>query len=430
MESRPTIEENFFDALCSEIWLEIFAYFNCQTLAKVEQVSKAAQQYATENFLWKKKVKQFFSFSYQHTDDSWKNEFKKAYQQSSSTVPLKHLRLFSNLILKEDDIRNKKLQLGDIIQFRTWKIKTSKENETNKNLVYYAMRNERQDLLDYFHLIAMRYAPEDEVHLAVIFNQFKKIDELVTKQCDINAVMSCNGFVPLSFAVIFNNLKMVKLLIEKGASVNLPKLPYHDLLYADSIASPIHLAMLHGHHEIVRLLLQYGPDLNDGLQPFNLILENTVAMGHAEVIQALLDYGLDLTKIGNPLLQIAIDQEDRHMMKVLLANGARIDNMSDNRTCLCELKIREGFQQIENHSWKAKLFNQSPIELYSAKVLDPDYFKYRLELALQDRPKPLTAKLKRRLLIFSSSAMSTHGLSAGSTENFLRKCGSRGQTAE
>jgi hypothetical protein len=102
---------------------------------------------------------------------------------------------------------------------------------------------------------------------------------LLEKGADL-AVADKYGWTPLCLASIYGHVNVVKLLLEKGAN----------MAVADKDGwMPLCLASKNGHADIVKLLLEKGADIavasNDGRTPLCLASNS----GHADIVKLLLE---------------------------------------------------------------------------------------------------------------------------------------------
>lgn len=122
---------------------------------------------------------------------------------------------------------------------------------------------------------------------------------------------------PLIEAAYNGHVEIVKLLIDRGADVNLK---------GEAWYGPLHAAALGGHVEVVKLLLQHGADVN--IFSHNKPLHYAAMNGHIEVARILLAHGADIDAKGideyTPL-GTAVSNRQVEMVKYLLSKGADVN---------------------------------------------------------------------------------------------------------
>src|SRR5690606_540661 len=88
------------------------------------------------------------------------------------------------------------------------------------------------------------------------------------------------------------NLAMARRLLELGADPNMeaPMLSYQDAggfeadVYGEKGASPLHIAVAHGHHELAGLLIQQGAKFEPQTEQGLSILQAACAAGNEKVV--------------------------------------------------------------------------------------------------------------------------------------------------
>lgn len=139
----------------------------------------------------------------------------------------------------------------------------------------------------------------DQLVEAIIKDETPKAKELLNKTSIIRGIKSIvkNPFnEPLKLAIIKGNLDIVKLLIEKGANINVKY---------DLYNTPLHIAMINGNLEIVKLLIEKGADVNAKNETNDTPLHIAMIKGNHDIVKLLIEKGADInienTKLIKPL---------------------------------------------------------------------------------------------------------------------------------
>ena len=150
-----------------------------------------------------------------------------------------------------------------------------------------------------------------------------QVTALLDKGADINAKTRYKQ-TPLFFACDRGNADMVKLLIARGAALDLEDTFYH--------ASPISWAMSKNHEEIVKMLIEAGANPSDPLK-------DSIRNGNKARFAMVLDKGKLTPEMLNDALLIAAFSKRDEMAKALEGKGARkVEFPADEQT----LKSYEG----------------------------------------------------------------------------------------
>ena len=149
---------------------------------------------------------------------------------------------------------------------------------------------------------------------------------LINSGVNVNCLVRIDGreWSPLMMASGWGHTDIVKLLLERGAQIDLQN-------YAGQIA--LMWASIRGHTDIVKVLLERGAQVdfldNDG----STALMWASGSGHTEIVKLLLEHGaqLDLQNYaGQTALMWASIGEHTEIVKVLLEHGARVDLETNN----------------------------------------------------------------------------------------------------
>ncbi|KAH7359929.1 hypothetical protein BKA66DRAFT_562105 [Pyrenochaeta sp. MPI-SDFR-AT-0127] len=124
---------------------------------------------------------------------------------------------------------------------------------------------------------------------------------------------------PLYYAALFGLEEAVKLLLEYGADVNAQGGRYSSALQA---------ASANGYEAVVELLLEKGADINAQGKFFSNALQVASAEGHEVVVELLLEKGADINAQGgiyDTALQAASSRGHEVVVELLLEKGADIN---------------------------------------------------------------------------------------------------------
>ncbi|RYP70487.1 hypothetical protein DL771_005424 [Monosporascus sp. 5C6A] len=184
-------------------------------------------------------------------------------------------------------------------------------------------------LLDYAHLSYVAYFLElgcwlEHLHSLddLPFGQLDSptLETLLTSQCfkylEGRKAMSHIYKGALWAASAKGNEKMVKLLLDRGADVNVQGGNYGYVLQA---------ALYSGNEKVVQLLLNKGAEFN--VQKYENDLRAAIHSGNEKVVQLLLDKGAGVNlqegQLGNAL-QTASSESNEKVVQLLLDNGADV----------------------------------------------------------------------------------------------------------
>lgn len=161
---------------------------------------------------------------------------------------------------------------------------------------------------------------------AVGNNDIQKAQEFINHGADVNFhdQYECT---PLYYAIQCNHPEMVKLLLDYGADVNSKNSYYGSTM--------LHYALHYNYPEIVKLLLDYGADINCRNRYGYPPLHYTIEYGHMATVKLLLNHGADvnLKNIDEETpLHIATKNGYTEIVKLLLDYGADV-NLNDKYEC-------------------------------------------------------------------------------------------------
>ena len=191
----------------------------------------------------------------------------------------------------------------------------------------------------------------DEAFLTAVQNRdLAKMQELLNRGANINARSSVNRYYALQYAVDWPDVNLVKLLLDKGADINLTDDGGNTaLMVAASDYGPLYKA-------IVKLLLDRGADVQAG---GNRALFNAAEEAGPEIVQLLLKKGANpkaRDAEGNTVLMSAAHGDFLKAMRVLLDAGAdpKAVNESGQTVLMKAASVRVG-GEVKNHLAMLKL---------------------------------------------------------------------------
>lgn len=163
----------------------------------------------------------------------------------------------------------------------------------------------------------------------------------------------------LSKAIYTGYYEMVKLILEYRPDVN---------LWGDNLETPLHVACMMGNLDIVRLLIENGADVHKknclGYEP----LDKACSRGFHSIARLLIEKGSNVnsndSRILPPVLK-AIYERDIEMVRILVDNGAIIDG-NDKIHSPLETAIHSGFINIIEYLFEkgAKINEDEKIQCY------------------------------------------------------------------
>ena len=119
-----------------------------------------------------------------------------------------------------------------------------------------------------------------------------------------------------------NAIDIAKLLLEKGANVNIPS-------KGNKKESPLYKAILQENIEMVKLLLGYGALVNEPGPGEVMPLSVAAANGNIEMANLLLKHGANINKATTAdritALHNAVAHKQKDMITLLIKNGAKVD---------------------------------------------------------------------------------------------------------
>ncbi|RSL65837.1 hypothetical protein CEP54_004070 [Fusarium duplospermum] len=191
---------------------------------------------------------------------------------------------------------------------------------------------------------------DDALQIAALFG-FREIAEILLEQgADISG-MNNDGKTPLHTAALKGYDSVAELLIQKGAKL--------DAVQPETGSTPMHLAAEMDQVAVMQVLHFYGADIGSANKEQMTPLLLAIEAGHIEaatfLIQQKVDINLAAANAEKTALHLAIDQQNEHLMEILLQNGAdpnayppTVNNGKKSGTCT---KFRNPLSYCVNNGW-------------------------------------------------------------------------------
>lgn len=168
------------------------------------------------------------------------------------------------------------------------------------------------------------------LYRAVKHNSLALVKKLVKLGANVNRHYMRHGRVDrcLAIAVRHNYVEMVRLLLICGASPSL----------GDEDYKPLHIAAIHGYHDIAELLLLAKARVNEAVRPSRAEhyryapLHLAAEYGHIHTLRVLLDFSADVNLKGfdgSTALHCAAENGHPEVVETLLKHGADPNALDD-----------------------------------------------------------------------------------------------------
>ncbi|XP_062923046.1 ankyrin repeat domain-containing protein 27 isoform X2 [Mobula hypostoma] len=145
----------------------------------------------------------------------------------------------------------------------------------------------------------------------------KKLSSITTNGLSVNSANQ-DGFTPLHVAALHGHFELVSLLLRHGANVNTKN---------SNNSTPLHLACQHSDLQIVKYLLNYNAKLNKKDLYGNTPLLHACLGGYLEIAELLLEHGASVNVAnnqGNTALHKAVKGQYETLVHLLVCNGASV----------------------------------------------------------------------------------------------------------
>lgn len=145
-----------------------------------------------------------------------------------------------------------------------------------------------------------------------------RVRALIEQDAALMNAYAADGFYPLGLAVFFGHQETARLLIERGADVNMAARNAMKV-------RPLHAAAAAQQLELSKLLIERGADVNAPQQEGFTPLHEAAATGQMEFARLLVAHGANpnaRTDAGKTALTYAIENSQSEMAKFLESAGA------------------------------------------------------------------------------------------------------------
>lgn len=128
--------------------------------------------------------------------------------------------------------------------------------------------------------------PDLDVFEATALGYIDRLRERLDEDPDRSTAFSADGFTALHFAAFFGKPEAARTLIEAGAAVGVTS-------RNDQIVQPLHSAAAGLHHDVCRLLIAAGADVNATQQQGITPLHEAAQHGDIELVELFVSAGAD-----------------------------------------------------------------------------------------------------------------------------------------
>jgi len=184
------------------------------------------------------------------------------------------------------------------------------------------------------------FAGADSLHEAIQQGNLVKIKSLIDEDPALLELKTEDGRTPLHVAVMGGHKELVEYLIEEGANI--------DAQDKDG-RTPLLNAIMFKKSDLARTLIKKGADVKIKCKEGANAIVYTVFFGPEDLIEPILDSGQDVNEIyqgGATLMQGAAAISQTNVLNILLERGADVNAKSDRgETPLC-FGVREGRTEI------------------------------------------------------------------------------------
>jgi len=195
---------------------------------------------------------------------------------------------------------------------------------------------------------------------AIKQDNFDVVKKYIKEKYNLNG-LDTDGNTPLGAAAISGSVRIARLLIEKGAMVNLADV---------DILTPLHLAVKNDRREMVVFLLGKGADVNAKADNDLTPLHYNAFQGNSEITRLLIAKGAAVNAVdadGSTPLHYASSQGFIKVVRVLVEKKADHDLKNKNNQRAVDVAARN--EQVEIVNYFKSSFGQEP-ESFSEEEYD------------------------------------------------------------
>lgn len=161
------------------------------------------------------------------------------------------------------------------------------------------------------------------IHTAARGGNLAEIKKQLARGTNPNSKTFWYRDTPLIVAAAYGHTEVVKLLLDKGAHVNMGN---------EGGETALHYAARHGHTKVMQILLEHGADPDGKGTGCGTPLQWAVRGGQPQSVKTLLDYGVDINQRGTDG-ETALSTAVSHypdMISFLISLGADVNTRADN----------------------------------------------------------------------------------------------------
>jgi ankyrin repeat protein len=187
------------------------------------------------------------------------------------------------------------------------------KDEKGVSAVLQAVYNDRDKIANILIATGIKL----DIFEASATGETQRVRQLLRTKRELVNEFSSDGFTPLGLASFFGHLDTVRLLLDKGAKIDVPS---NNFLKA----VPLRSASVAGHLEVAKLLIERGANVNALGEGGETPLHEVAGVGRIEFARLLLDHGANINARGDSgktPLTVAIENKKNEMAEFLRSKG-------------------------------------------------------------------------------------------------------------